>query len=157
MTLTINNANNPHLLLALLELESTKTRLLMEPSADSAHCIYLKQDIKLVYNVILFSFQVSLPIFLIVGLTGNVLAFFVMCSRSYKHKSYSYYLRVLAVTDSLTLILTTITMTNEISHGLWRSGFLQGHNDITCKLTEFLRHGVYVTSSWMVVCFTLDR
>ena len=100
---------------------------------------------------------VCLPLFVIIGLVGNFLAFFVMCSRSYKHKSYSYYLRVLAVTDSLTLVLTAVTWTNDMSYDLGGNGFLQAHNDVTCKLTEFIRHSVYVTSSWMVLCFTFDR
>ncbi len=37
------------------------------------------------------------------------------------------------------------------------SGFLEHHTDWTCKLTNYLRNVVYIMSSWLVVCFTLDR
>ncbi len=41
-----------------------------------------------------------------VGIVGNGLAFFVLFSPVYSRKSYSYYLRALAVFDTLTLIIT---------------------------------------------------
>ena len=40
------------------------------------------------------------------GLIGNILAFCVLCSPVYSRKSYSYYLKALAIFDSLTLIIT---------------------------------------------------
>ena len=34
---------------------------------------------------------------------------------------------------------------------------MAGHTTITCKLTEFFCHVVYLMCSWLVVCFTIDR
>ena len=105
----------------------------------------------------LYAKLVCLPIFLLFGLGGNMLSFFVMTSNSYKHKSYSYYLRVLAITDSLTLLLTATSMVHDMTYDMKGKGFLHIHTDLTCKLWEFMRHSIYVISSWMVVCFTFDR
>ena len=47
-----------------------------------------------------------LSVLTVAGLIGNSLAFCVLCSAVYSRKSYSYYLRALAIFDSLTLIIT---------------------------------------------------
>ena len=55
-----------------------------------------------------------------IGLVGNSLAFCVLFAPIYSRKSYSYYLRTLAVFDSLTLIITGMSILN-------------GNNSIHCK------------------------
>ena len=37
------------------------------------------------------------------------------------------------------------------------AGFLDNHNELTCKLSDYLRNVIYLMSSWLVVCFTVDR
>ena len=37
------------------------------------------------------------------------------------------------------------------------AGFLDNHNEFTCKLSDYLRNVIYLMSSWLVVCFTVDR
>jgi hypothetical protein len=99
------------------------------------------------------------PLFTLTGLTGNTLSFLVLFSPVYHKRSYSYYLRALAVFDSLTLIITTVTTFNsvvfDLSNGMTR--YLGWHTTLTCKLSEYLRNVVYLMSSWLVVCFTVDR
>ena len=103
--------------------------------------------------------MVCLPCFLLVGLFGNTVSFLVMSSVTYRRKSYSYYLRALAVTDTLALLLITVEDVNQITHhlGLLDRGILYAHTDVTCKLNVFSYHVVNVMSSWLVVCFTIDR
>ena len=47
-----------------------------------------------------------------IGLVGNSLAFCVLFAPMYSRKSYSYYLRALAVFDSLTLVITGRSILN---------------------------------------------
>ncbi|ELU13857.1 hypothetical protein CAPTEDRAFT_209584 [Capitella teleta] len=101
----------------------------------------------------------AVPLFAVTGLIGNTLSFLVLFSPVYHKRSYSYYLRALAVFDSLTLIITTIMTYNSIVYrlSLGTIRYLGWHTTLTCKLSEFLRHVVYLMSSWLVVCFTMDR
>ncbi len=54
----------------------------------------------------------------VAGLIGNTLSFCVLCSPVYYRKSYSYYLRALAIFDSLTLIITGKGSVGDFSHVL---------------------------------------
>ena len=100
---------------------------------------------------------VCVPLLAALGLVGNTLSFLVMFAPTYKRKSYSYYLRGLAIFDSLTLIIAVVEVGNDISYISTGHGYLRAHNTATCKLSEFLRHVTFVMSSWTVVCFTVDR
>ena len=102
---------------------------------------------------------VCVPFFFVVGLFGNILSFLVMSQPVYKSKSYSYYLRALAIFDSLTLFTTLVVQYNDLLFDLklLPRGFLYGHTAFTCKICEFMRHVIYVMSSWLIMCFTVDR
>lgn len=54
---------------------------------------------------------------------------------------FSYYLRALAVFDTITLLATLILEFNDLTFDLCltRRGFLSGHNWVTCKLSRFFR------------------
>ncbi len=97
------------------------------------------------------------PLFALLGLIGNTLSFIVMFSPVYHRKSYSYYLRALAVSDNLTLIIVSVALANEATYELSGRRLLDDHTAFTCKMTEFLRDVIYVISSWLIVCFTVDR
>lgn len=103
--------------------------------------------------------MVVVPIMAIPGLIGNTLSFLVLFSPVYSQKSYSYYLRALAFFDSLTLVISTVLTFNEVvfnfSDGAVR--YLGNHTSLTCKLSEYFRHVIYLMSSWLIVCFTVDR
>ena len=100
---------------------------------------------------------VCVPIFTLIGLFGNGLSFIVMFSPVYHKKSYTYYLRALAVFDTLTLIVTLVITFNEFHYAIIGTSYMNGHNWLSCKVSEFLRHVIYLMSSWMVVLFTVDR
>ena len=102
---------------------------------------------------------VCLPLFLTIGCLGNSTSFLVMCSPTYNRKSYSYYLRALAVTDTLHLLITFIRDMNEITYelGFLDDGFLHDLSPSMCKMLEFSRHVIALMSSWFIVCFTIDR
>ena len=48
-------------------------------------------------------------------------------------------------------------VTHEVNTTRKATGFLENHSDFTCKLSNYFRNVVYIMSSWLVVCFTLDR
>ena len=101
---------------------------------------------------------ICVPLFFTFGLCGNTLSFIVLGRRVYKHKSYSYYLRGVAVTDSLTLVIVAIRTTHDIrSHLIGSASFLSYHTELSCKMSEFLSHSIFVMSSWFIVLFTVDR
>ena len=109
--------------------------------------------------------MICVPTFCLFGLCGNTLSFFVMCGSAYRRKSYGHYLRALAVFDNLTLIINLVFTLNDFivrmndthsTNGTY-TGLMEFHTTATCKITEFMRHVVYLMSSWLVVCFTVDR
>ena len=109
---------------------------------------------------------ICVPSLFIIGVFGNTLSFLVMCSDAYRRKSYGYYLRALAVFDNLTLLINLVNMLNDVNYDLEVKeqnmtheyvGIMAGHNTVTCKVTEFLSHCIYLMCSWLVVCFTIDR
>lgn len=100
---------------------------------------------------------ICVPFLTLLGITGNVLSFLVMGSPVYRRKSYSYYLRILAVFDTLTLVTEAVVMGNSISLEFGYGPYLHMHTKLTCKLTNFLESVVFLMSSWVVVAFTCDR
>ena len=108
---------------------------------------------------------ICVPILCVFGFIGNTVSFLVMCSGAYRRKSYGYYLRALAVFDNLTLIISLLFALNDATFDMSKnsesnstySGLFTHHTTASCKITEFMRHVVYLMSSWLVVCFTVDR
>ena len=97
------------------------------------------------------------PFLTLVGLIGNTLSFMVMYSPIYNRKSYSYYLRALALSDNLNLIITCVLMANEASFQMAGERILDDHTSVTCKISEFMANVIWLVSSWLIVCFTIDR
>ena len=92
------------------------------------------------------------------GVVGNALSFSVLqFSPIYRHKSYAYYLRALAVFDSLNVITNAVKVYNEYSFKRYRVRLLEYQTMVTCKLGEFVHHVIYLVSSWLVACFSFDR
>ena len=102
---------------------------------------------------------ICLPCLLVLGLFGNTVSFLVMSSPTYRRKSYSYYLRALALSDTMTLLLILLEDINAITHHLaiFEHGILYAHTNVTCKLSVFAQHVIQLMSSWLVVGFTIDR
>ena len=101
---------------------------------------------------------ICVPLFFTFGLCGNTLSFIVLGRRVYKHKSYSYYLRGVAITDSVTLVIVAVRTAHDVKTQLsGEPSFLVYHSELSCKISEFFSHSVLVMSSWFIVLFTLDR
>ena len=97
------------------------------------------------------------PVLTLVGAIGNTLSFLVMSTKVYQRKSYSYYLRGLAVFDTLTLITALVIEFHGISYKISGVAYLNVHVTWSCKLAEYFRHVIILMSSWLVVFFTVDR
>ena len=101
------------------------------------------------------------PVISVVGIVGNTLAFVVLRTPVFSRKTYSRYLQCLAVFDTLTLLLITLRECDEICRALgnydtciypWLL-----RNTVSCQIWDLFQHVVYLMSSWLVVCFTIDR
>ena len=93
------------------------------------------------------------PIIVFFGTIGNSLSLIVMKSKGLRHKSYSQLLSVLAIFDTLTLILRQIqTIDQFLDHGIFK-----GFNDFGCKLYNFIEHIAYLMSSWLIVFMAVER
>ncbi len=104
---------------------------------------------------------ICVPIIVLFGIVGNTLSFCVMCSRTYAHKSYSYYLRALAIFDTLTLLINLVNSADEICRD-WmgiKTCFMDKLmvSSAGCKAFSVFEHTVMLMSSWLIVCFTIDR
>ena len=102
---------------------------------------------------------VFIPLFLLIGLVGNSISFTVMCTKTYRRKSYSYYLRALAVFDTLSLLCIVVEEMHGVSHKLEAFNFelFKPASNAACKAQVFFQHTVQLISSWLVVSFTIDR
>ncbi|XP_062609631.1 FMRFamide receptor-like [Saccostrea cucullata] len=104
--------------------------------------------------------HVATPIVTTVGLTGNLLSFLVMgCSKRLCKKSYSQLLCLLAVFDSLNLIINQVELIDEMV--VYKSGhqnsFYVDFPNSACKIYNFLKHVFLLISSWLVVCLSVER
>ena len=62
-----------------------------------------------------------------------------------------------AVVHTINGTNATTIVSQAVNNTKMPTGFLENHSDLTCKLSNYLRNVVYIMSSWLVVCFTLDR
>ncbi|XP_061191037.1 lysophosphatidic acid receptor 4-like [Saccostrea echinata] len=104
--------------------------------------------------------QVATPIVTVLGLTGNTLSFLVMgCSKRLRKQSYSQLLCILAIFDSLNLIINQVELIDEMN--VYKSGhqnsFHRDFPDSVCKIYNFLKHVFLLGSSWLVVCLSVER
>lgn len=104
--------------------------------------------------------HVATPIVTAVGLTGNTLSFLVMCySQRLRKQSYSQLLCVLAVFDSLNLLINQIELADEMvvyKTGHQSSFYTDLPNNV-CKIYNFLKHVFLLGSSWLIVCLSVER
>ncbi|XP_041372571.1 probable G-protein coupled receptor B0563.6 [Gigantopelta aegis] len=88
------------------------------------------------------------------GVVGNVMSFILMSDAKLRSLAYSVYLRWMAVSDSLLLMMVAAEDTLDTYHYLQR--FLT--SDVTlCKVWVFFLTMTYTLSPWLVVALTLDR
>ena len=98
----------------------------------------------------------ALILFLVIifGIVGNVLSFIVW-TKGHRCKKLpgGIYLRPLAISDTTALAIPALNAaTNLVSQFNPRTEV-----DFLCKLEIFGRHYGFLVSSWIIVCFTLER
>lgn len=105
----------------------------------------------------LWTKQVLTPVIVAAGIVGNILSFIVMSSRPLRHKSYSFYLRALAVFDSLTLISREVLAVEEIQISYGRPSIYSNFGDASCKTMRFAESVSCLMSSWLVAFMAVER
>ncbi len=93
------------------------------------------------------------PFLLFFGTFGNILIFIVFSGKSLRNYPSSVYFRVLAVFDSLVLMVKVPR--------LWIKGYysmdIRLISHAVCKIHRFLDYWAISMSIWTIVCMTIDR
>ena len=100
-----------------------------------------------------YAYWMSHVILLVLGLAGNALVIVLMADVKFSTLSYPMYLKFLAISDSLVLLLFGIRE----SLRLFTSPSLVATNSIMCAFIWFTTSTTMTTSPWLVVGLTLDR
>ncbi|CAH1797089.1 unnamed protein product [Owenia fusiformis] len=94
-----------------------------------------------------------LPVIIVFGLIGNVLSLVIMLRRRMRTSSVCHYLAILAVTDSIVLVVSALKTWIRT----W-SGFELLHvSNFACKFLKFLFFYSAHFSAWLVVAMTTER
>ena len=89
----------------------------------------------------------------VLGLAGNALVMVLMADVKFSTLSYAVYLKFLAISDSLVLLLFGIRE----SLRLFTSPYLIGSNSFVCAITRFSINTTTMSSPWLLVGLTVDR
>ena len=100
-----------------------------------------------------YAYWMSHVILLVLGLAGNALVMVLMADVKFSTLSYPMFLKFLAISDSLVLLLFGIRE----SLRLFTFPFIVGSNYIMCAFIWFVSSTTMTTSPWLVVGLTLDR
>ena len=99
------------------------------------------------------------PVIFTIGIIGNVLSLIVFLSKNMRKLSASIYLAALSISDLMALLFYVLP--EWLKHGL---PFLPGHHAAvflqehgTCQVLLYLQYIARFLSSWLVVCFTVER
>ena len=93
------------------------------------------------------------PIFLIVGLCGNILSIVVLSRKRMRVFTTSVYLRFLAIVDSSVLLIAVL---RDLIY--YYTAIDVGElSDLTCKIYFWLNYNVTGLSCWLLCAITLDR
>ena len=91
----------------------------------------------------------------LVGVAGNVMSFILMMDRKLNSFAYSIYIKWMAVSDSVLLVMVS---TEDTLHTYGRDpGYVMAYDVILCKLWYFIVSVTFILSPWLVVALTLDR
>ena len=99
------------------------------------------------------------PIIFLIGIVGNVLSLIVFVSKNMRKLSASIYLAALSISDLMALFFYVLP--EWLKHGLpllpghHAAIFLQEHG--ICQMLLYLQYIARFLSSWLVVCFTVER
>ena len=101
----------------------------------------------------IFLWRVLGPLFLVIGVIGNVTSIFVLSRRRMCYTTTSVYLRFLAVTDSAVLLASVLRgiIRNYVSFDI------RDLNMVLCKTHRWFGSGSASLSTWFVCAITFDR
>ena len=100
-----------------------------------------------------YAYWIITVITVVLGLAGNALVMVLMADVKFSTLSYPVYLKFLAISDSLVLLLIGIRE----SLRLFTFPYLVGSNSIVCAFTWFAMNSTTITSPWLLVGLTVDR
>ena len=100
-----------------------------------------------------YAYWISNVIIVVLGLAGNALVMVLMADVKFSTLSYPVYLKFLAISDSLVLLLIGIRE----SLRLFTFPYRVGSNSIVCAFTWFSMNTTTITSPWLLVGLTADR
>ena len=103
-------------------------------------------------NTVYVTVNSFIPItFTLIGLAGNILSFVVYSRPCFKDTPTAFYLRVMAVTDILTLIDWPEMF--QFNFGI----DLKSFSSVTCKITIYFTYSIPAMSTWLLCTTSLDR
>lgn len=94
-----------------------------------------------------------LPVIIIVGTIGNILSFIIWMKRRLRRTSTFFYLAMLAVSDTVFLIISGLKTWVRI----WSYVELLHVSIISCKVITFIVHSSLHISAWLIVAVTIER
>ena len=104
-------------------------------------------------NIDVLLWKICGPIFLPVGITGNVCSFVIWCKKRMCRTTTSVYVRFLAVVDTLVLIVGVL---RELI--VYTSNFdIQVLSTFSCRLHNWLAFSVTGLSAWILSALVVDR
>ena len=92
------------------------------------------------------------PIVLVIGAIGNLFSFIIFSREKFRKTSFSLYFRVLAFSDTFTLLFTI----NDFSLGLYNQD-LSNSSYFMCKCLLYIAYSLPPVSIWLLVVVSLDR
>ena len=108
----------------------------------------ISQTTMIIEDVFLFLY----PVVYVFGTLGNLSAFIVFSRKRFKNSIFAVYFRILAITDSFTLIYSL----NDFSTIKYNKD-IQNTNWIICKGFFYLLFSISPVSAWILVMVSLDR
>ena len=100
---------------------------------------------------------VELFIVILMGFNGNLIVFLLMRRPNLRKQSFSHYLSVLAVCDSVSLLIRSLFWINLLKITMGQKPVITFHTDILCPFSEYIMTTNHVMCSWLLVCITFER
>ena len=97
--------------------------------------------------------KIIAPMLLVVGVAGNFLSIAVLSRKRMRHTATSVYLRLLAIVDSLVLL---VNLPRQVIYW-YTSVSVRDINTVTCKMVRFLAPSFITMSWWLLPIISIDR
>ena len=100
------------------------------------------------------TYMTCILIIVSLGLVGNTMSFILMMDRKLSSFAGSVYIKWMAVSDSVLLIMVSTEDTLDTYNYL---DYFSSYNIVLCKSWFFIKSVTFILSPWLVVVLTLDR